>query len=505
MKCQGLRGRAARRTVWSCGESTIGLSLLLPTGRSTGTEITKLIRTRFSSTPIAYPSTPVSVTGSGTGLAGYDDWSNQLFNFRDSVDFNDGVERVTPPADPELTGEQVLAAAQSVDFDGDGITNFPDNCPEVENPDQSDTDGDLVGNACDAGPPPDATPPVIAASLSNPANAAGWHNVDVTVTWSVADSDSGITSSSGCDTVTLSTDTAGTTFTCSATNGAGLNSSQAVTLKLDKTSPTIMPRRIPEPNAEGWNNTAVRIDFDCSDAGSGPAGTSPFQILTEDGRGQIASGECADIAGNTARATVTDINIDRTPPAAFGSVSPEPNAAGWNNTSVTVTFTATDSLSGVASCAAPVTLVSEGRDQAVSGGCVDRAGNAAAAGLTGINIDKTPPTLRCSGTPDVLWPPNHHMVPVTFPVAVLDTLSGPGGFALTSVDSDEPDNGLGDGDTGNDIQGFAPGSDDTTGELRAERFGRRTGRTYTALFQAADKAGNASTCAPRVVVPHDRR
>jgi hypothetical protein len=52
---------------------------------------------------------------------------------------------------------------------------------------------------------------------------------------------------------------------------------------------------------------------------------------------------------------------------------------------------------------------------------------------------------------------------------VTDTLSGPAGFTLVSVTSNEPDNGLGDGDQPNDIQGFALGTPSTSGLLRAER------------------------------------
>ena len=35
------------------------------------------------------------------------------------------------------------------DKDGDGVANGVDNCPEVANPDQTDTDGDGTGDACD--------------------------------------------------------------------------------------------------------------------------------------------------------------------------------------------------------------------------------------------------------------------------------------------------------------------------------------------------------------------
>ncbi|MFV8748972.1 thrombospondin type 3 repeat-containing protein [Nannocystaceae bacterium ST9] len=46
--------------------------------------------------------------------------------------------------------DQCLADCQSQeDDDGDGVSNYPDNCPSVANPDQIDCDADGKGNACD--------------------------------------------------------------------------------------------------------------------------------------------------------------------------------------------------------------------------------------------------------------------------------------------------------------------------------------------------------------------
>lgn len=44
-----------------------------------------------------------------------------------------------------LSGVPVIS-----DFDGDGVSDDDDNCPSVANPDQADTDGDGLGDACDA-------------------------------------------------------------------------------------------------------------------------------------------------------------------------------------------------------------------------------------------------------------------------------------------------------------------------------------------------------------------
>jgi hypothetical protein len=77
---------------------------------------------------------------------GYDDWANVLYVFRASSQFRDGA-----PVElrPELTADDVLAAARAVDFDGDGLSNADDNCPAIGNASQADLDADGTGDACD--------------------------------------------------------------------------------------------------------------------------------------------------------------------------------------------------------------------------------------------------------------------------------------------------------------------------------------------------------------------
>jgi YVTN family beta-propeller protein len=78
----------------------------------------------------------------------------------------------------------------------------------------------------------DAMPPVITPSVSGTACANGWYTSPVSVSWSVSDPESGISSSSDCNTTTLVSYTPDVTLTCSVTNGAGLSSSVPVSVKV---------------------------------------------------------------------------------------------------------------------------------------------------------------------------------------------------------------------------------------------------------------------------------
>jgi len=89
-------------------------------------------------------------------------------------------------------------------------------------------------------------------------------------------------------------------------------------------------------------------------------------------------------------------------------------------------------------------------------------------------------------------------------VAVTDRCDPAVSFRLVSVTSNEPDNGLGDGDTAGDVQDAAPGTPDTSFLLRAERSGRGGGRIYTVVYGASDGSGNSSLATAYVSVPHDR-
>jgi RTX calcium-binding nonapeptide repeat (4 copies) len=83
----------------------------------------------------------------------------------------------------------------------------------------------------------DITPPTITPTVSGTLGSNGWYVSDVSVTWSVVDAESEV-STTGCDAVTVTSDTAGTTFTCSATSEGG-TASRSVVVMRDTTAPTV--------------------------------------------------------------------------------------------------------------------------------------------------------------------------------------------------------------------------------------------------------------------------
>ncbi len=117
--------------------------------------------------------------------------------------------------------------------------------------------------------------------------------------------------------------------------------------------------------------------------------------------------------------------------------------------------------------------------------------------LIGLDLDTTPPELTVSVSPEQLLVPNHKYVRVEASVEVSDNTDPDVEIVLVSVTSNEPDKGLGDGDTINDIVILG----DFTFDLRAERAGRGSGRVYTITYEAIDDHGNKAVASATVIVP----
>jgi hypothetical protein len=117
-------------------------------------------------------------------------------------------------------------------------------------------------------------------------------------------------------------------------------------------------------------------------------------------------------------------------------------------------------------------------------------------------LETTPPVIAAlTATPNILWPPNHKMVPVIVSVDVSDNCDSAvlQSCRIINVTSNEPVLGTGDGNTAIDWEITG----NLTVNLRAERAGNGTGRTYTITVECTDNGGNTATQSITVTVPHN--
>ncbi len=294
---------------------------------------------------------------------------------------------------------------------------------------------DIAGNSATFVSAPfkiDKTPPTLAWSAASPApNAAGWNNTNVSLPFTAGDALSGISGTSSVSPLVLSAEgsavTGSVTVTDIAGNSATFNSSS---FKIDKTPPTLTwGTASPAPNAAGWNNTNVSLPFTAGDGLSGIASSSSVSplVLSAEGSAITGSVTVTDIAGNSATFNSSSFKIDKTPPTlTWGTASPAPNAAGWNNTNVSLPFTASDGISGIASSSSVSPLVLSAEGSAITGNVTvtDMAGNSATFNSSSFKIDKTPPTLTwgtASPTPNAAGWNNTN---VSLPFTLSDALSG---------------------------------------------------------------------------------
>ncbi|NOT13701.1 MAG: HYR domain-containing protein [Methylococcaceae bacterium] len=272
--------------------------------------------------------------------------------------------------------------------------------------------------------PPDTTPPVIAAQWtpSTPDGLNQWYKTKPTMLkWSVTDNESAITSRTGCLDSSVSTDTAGQSFTCTATSSGGVRPMVSTSIKLDGTPPTLTPPAAASGTLNGASTAPVTFaaptavdtlsGVDAVSLGCTPASGSSFI------RGSTAvSCNASDNAGNTSTAsfnvTVTDPSAPTITPVITGTAGTN----GWYRSAATLSW-------NIVELESPETLVKTGcaglsvATSTSSVGLTDSCSASSAGGNTAaisrtIKIDTSAPVL-------------------TAPAPVTAEATGPNGAAVT--------------------------------------------------------------------------
>jgi hypothetical protein len=287
-----------------------------------------------------------------------------------------------------------------------------------------------------------------------------------------------------------------TTVTVTAKDAAGNTSTGSFTITVkDTTAPALtVPASIVAeatsasgaavsyPAASATDAVGVTsLTYSAASGSTFPLGTTTVTVTAKDAAGNTSTGSFTiTVKDTTAPALTVPANIVAEATSASGAAVSYPTATATDAVGVTSLTYSAASGSTFALGATTVTVTAK-----------DAAGNTSTGSFTITVRDTTAPTLT-SVTPSTgtLWPPNHQMVPITL-TAISTDLVGVAGYVVTAISS-EPDNGLGDGDTANDIQITGSGTLAPVVNLRAERAGNGNGRTYTITVQAKDAAGNLS-------------
>lgn len=189
--------------------------------------------------------------------------------------------------------------------------------------------------------------------------------------------------------------------------------------------------------------------------------------------------------------TVTDHTAPSvTPPANVnaGTDADSCAATGISPGTATATDNCAVTVQGVRGDAQPLNAPYPPGTTTINWTATDASGNSSSAQQTVTVVDDDPPNVSAvSASPSVLWPPNHWMRDVALSYTATDNC-GAVSCSVSSVTSNEPADGTGDGDTSPDFEIVGP----TLVRLRAERSGSGAGRQYTVNVTCSDGTNSAS-------------
>jgi hypothetical protein len=234
-------------------------------------------------------------------------------------------------------------------------------------------------------------PTILPQGLSRPADSNGWYNHGITGNFGGTDAVSGIASCSSATYTGPDGSGVNTSGTC-RDNAGWQSAAPSSSFNYDDTPPIVTgggPTRAPDAN--GWFNKAVVVNFTGTDATSGGVTCPAVTYSGPDGGGAPVPSNCRDAANNVSTGSVA-INYDATGPSVGGSLDRSPDSNGWYNRPVGVNFSGSDNASGVAGCSGGTTYSGPDGVGSASGSCSDNAGNTG-SGSVSVRYDSTAPEV----------------------------------------------------------------------------------------------------------------
>jgi hypothetical protein len=160
----------------------------------------------------------------------------------------------------------------------------------------------------------DGSPPGVRIAVEREPDSNGWYNRAVRFEF---DGDDGISGISSCSPAATYTGPDGGTASVSGTctDGAGNVGSGSVRFQYDATAPTVDAKTNRGPDANGWYNRAVTVNFAGTDPVSGVhICTAPVVYSGPDAARASLSGKCQDRAANWSESKAFELRYDATPP-----------------------------------------------------------------------------------------------------------------------------------------------------------------------------------------------
>lgn len=357
----------------------------------------------------------------------------------------------------------------------------------------------------------DTTPPTLAWGNQTPAaNPAGWNNTATDLSFTTDDDLSGVQSSDQSSPLHFVAEGANQTQQVTVTDKAGNSATfTSPAVNIDLTAPSTLAAISGIESNPEWYTAPVSVTLSASDNLSGIAGTfyrvdggSPQTYtaafpLASEGIHNVEFWS-VDVAGNNETHQTRIVKIDATAPVTQASASGTAGSNGWYQSSVQVSLSAVDSVSGVQNSFYRIDggatqtyvgsfVISSAGQHTVEYWSVDQASNVEAMHSLLVKIDAAAPVVTANANPATAGK-SPRPVTITISGSATDSVSGISSASYNVVDE------YGATQPSGPVTVQANGSYSFTLTLPATKNGSdKDGHLYTIVVRGFDQAGNSAS------------